>query len=55
VGFVQWRPAFYVAGNVRNFLMLLSDFFTNKEALMARASPVDVALVAHMNVGGRTG
>jgi hypothetical protein len=55
VGFVQWRPAFYVAGNARNFLMLLGDFFKHKEALMARASPFEVALLPHTNVGDALG
>ena len=50
-GFVQWRPAFYVAGDLRNFLLLLDDWFKYKENLLSRDQPFEVHLHPHISVG----
>ena len=41
IGYIGWRPAFYVAGSpdsspVKNFLTLLDLFFIYKSKLLAR-------------------
>lgn len=46
MGFVQWRVAFYVAGNpetaVENFFCLLDDFFTFKSKALAKDIEIHV-------------
>ena len=46
VGFVQWRVAFYVAGDkavaVENFFMLLDDFFSFKSKALAKDIEIHV-------------
>ena len=36
VGYIQWRPAFYVAGCIKNFLYLLDNWFQYKEKAVSR-------------------
>ena len=50
VGFVQWRPAFYVAGDLNNFLLLLDAWFVHKESNMAQDQPFEVHLYPHVSV-----
>ena len=50
VGFVQWRVAFYVAGDLRNFLLLLDDWFKYKAKCLARGQPFEVHLHPHVGV-----
>ena len=50
VGFVQWRVAFYVAGDLKNFLLLLDGWFLYKERAMAREQPLEVHLHPHTGV-----
>ena len=46
MGFIQWRSAFYVAGNpdvaVENFFMLLDDFFSFKSKALAKDIEINV-------------
>lgn len=46
-GFVQWRVAFYVAGDLNNFLALLDDWFVFKAKSVAREQPFEVRLLPH--------
>ena len=50
VGFVQWRVAFYVAGDINNFLLLLDDFFVYKAKAIAREQPFQVQIFPHTGV-----
>lgn len=54
IGFVQWRPAFYVAGEdasaLENFLHLLDGWFGHKATQMARAEPFELHLHPHMGI-----
>ena len=43
VGYVQWRTAFYIAGDLKNFLYLLDDWFRTAEG---RMTPTPVAALA---------
>ena len=47
VGFVQWRVAFYVAGNLNNFLALLDDWFAFKAKSASREQIFEVRLSPH--------
>ena len=47
-GFVNWRVAFYVAGDLNNFLALLDDWFVFKAA--TREQPFEVRLLPHSGV-----
>ena len=50
VGFVQWRVAFYCAGDLNNFLLLLDDFFVYKAKAIAREQPFQVQIYPHTGV-----
>ena len=50
VGFVQWRVAFYVAGDLNNFLLLLDEFFVFKAKAIAREQPFQVHIYPHSGV-----
>jgi hypothetical protein len=50
VGFKQWRAAFYVAGDLKNFLMLLDSFFQYKARLAPSEQPFEVYLHPHTAV-----
>ena len=50
VGFVQWRVAFYLAGDLNNFLLLLDDFFVYKAKAIAREQPFQVQIFPHTGV-----
>eukprot|EP00973_Karenia_brevis_P041718 5773832-Karenia_brevis.AAC.1 len=53
VGYIQWRVAFYVAGDegsLQNFLYFLDDFFLQKSDMMARVEPFKVHLHPHCGV-----
>ena len=53
IGFIQWRPAFYVAADdLTNFLHLLDGFFLFKEQQMVKREqqPFEVHLHPHSNV-----
>ena len=50
VGFVQWRVAFYLAGDLNNFLLLLDDFFVYKAKAIAREQPFQVQIFTHTGV-----
>ena len=50
VGFVQWRVAFYLAGYLNNFLLLLDDFFVYKAKAIAREQPFQVQIFPHTGV-----
>ena len=53
VGYIQWRVAFYIAGDagsLKNFLYLLDDFFLQKSEAMAREAPFKVHLHPHCGV-----
>ena len=49
-GFVQWRVALYVAGDLNNFLLLLDDFFVYKAKAIAREQPFQVQIFPHTGV-----
>ena len=48
VGFAPWRVAFYVAGDLNNFLALLDDWFVFKARTAAREQPFEVRLLPHI-------
>ena len=51
--FVQWRVAFYVAGadgSLKNFMLLIDDFFKFKEQQMAREHPFEVHVYPHIGI-----
>ena len=51
--FVQWRPAFYVAGDqasLKNFFTLLDGWFVYKENQMAREQAFEVTVYPHVNI-----
>ena len=55
VGFVQWRAAFYVAGDteskpLHNFLNLLDGFFKYKAEKMARKQSFEVHIFPHLDI-----
>ena len=50
VGFSSWRTAFYVAGDLNNFLSLLDDWFVYKAQAVARSQPFEVHLLPHLGV-----
>ena len=50
VGFVQWRVAFYCAGDLNNFLLLLDDFFVYKAKAIAREQAFLVQIYPHTGV-----
>ena len=41
--FVPWRVAWYVAGDLQNFMLLLDSWFAFKERQLAREQPFDAS------------
>lgn len=55
VGFVPWRPSFYVAGppeieTLAGFLNLLDQFFVFKAAKIAKPQPFEVSVHPHIGI-----
>ena len=53
MGFVQWRPVFYVVGNVdalNNAMLFLDEFFIYVHNATAKETCVDVHITPHTNV-----
>jgi len=50
VGFVKWRPTFYVVGDLKNFLLLLDGWFKHVAHAVARECPIEVHLHPNADV-----
>ena len=50
VGFVQWRPAFYVVGDLKNFLFLLDGWFKYISRVAVRQNPFQVRLYPNVDI-----
>ena len=50
IGYVHWRVAFYVAGDLSNFLLFLDDWFQYKSKAMDRQTPFEVHLLPYIDV-----
>ena len=51
IGFANWRNAFYIAGDLNNFLLLLDGLFVFKEKSIAQSQPFEVHLHPHLDAG----
>ena len=49
VGFVQWRSAFYLAGDLNSFLLLLDGFLVWKEKSIAQSQPFQVEIHPYLD------
>ena len=47
---MQWRPTFYVVGDLNNFLHLLDAFWKNIAEAMAKENPFEVHISPHSNI-----
>ena len=50
IGYVQWRPALYVVGDLNNGMLLLDAFFVHISTTLAKEKSFDVHVTPHIGI-----